>query len=846
MTIPTLPLPDVGCKRADLHCHSWASNRAAEASLRAIRCPESYSNPRMVHEQAVRRGMDFVTITDHDSLEGVLSIAELPNVLVGEELTCWFPEDGCKMHLLVYGIDRPQHEALQAMARDIYAVAEYIERNRIAHSVAHPIYRQNDLLEKWHVERLLLMFKGFECLNGAHSSLHREAFEPILDRLSRAEIERLSALHGLAPRWPEPWVKSRTAGSDDHGLLNIGRTYTIFPPETRSVEDVLECLRTGRSRAGGEPGSSAKLAHTFYSVAVRYYTNQILTPGRTPNIAALMLQLLAGERKPPGKLEVAKLVLKHQAKKLTRKVKRFFWEPAKPEGTALVRKLFTDSAKARVGDHPELRRALDAGLPPLGEHDEMFRWVSEINRDVTAGIFKSVKDNLGEASFTGMFDSISAVLAQQFMLMPYYFALFHQNKERHLLRQITGQRQGKTDQPLKVALFTDTIDEINGVARFIRDMATQATATGCSLTVHTCTAKPSFTAPWRHNFAPLLTWPMPYYPGLNLNLPPVMEVLEWADRAQFDAVHVSTPGPMGLCGWLVSKMLRVPLLATYHTDFPNYAHALTRDHRIAEGTMAYMKWFYCQATTTFTRSRAYRTDLIDMGVAESRLASITPGINTDTFAARHRDPSVWAKHGVVEPLKLLYVGRISKEKNLAMLATAFRRVCEHRRDAALVLAGDGPFVAELKEMLSGLPHYFLGKLNDAQLGPVYASSDVFVFPSRTDTLGQVVMEAQSCGLPALVGNEGGPRELVDDEVTGLVLPATSTDRWTAGMLELLTDEPKRMRMARTAAQRASRFAIAKSFETFWGAHAAAAEGPISDEELEQIWRRIHFGRTTTA
>src|SRR5438874_10217827 len=161
--------------------------------------------------------MDFVTLTDHDTIDGAMEITHLPDVLVGEELSCWFPEDNCKLHVLVYGIDRAMHDALQSRARNIYNVADFIEQNQIAHAVAHPIYRQNDKLERWHLERLLLLFKGFECLNGAHSALHREAFEPVLDRLDAAEIEKLSARHRLRARWPRPWEKSRVGGTDDHG-----------------------------------------------------------------------------------------------------------------------------------------------------------------------------------------------------------------------------------------------------------------------------------------------------------------------------------------------------------------------------------------------------------------------------------------------------------------------------------------------------------------------------------------------------------------------------------------------------------------------------------------------------
>src|SRR5690242_7208515 len=138
-------------RRADLHCHSEASNTAAEVVLNAIHCPECYSKPDAVFAQASWRGMDFVTITDHDTIDGVLRIRERANVLVGEELTCWFPEDQCKMHVLVYGISPEQHEQLQDLAENIYDVAAYLERHRIANSVAHPIYRQNDKLERWHV-----------------------------------------------------------------------------------------------------------------------------------------------------------------------------------------------------------------------------------------------------------------------------------------------------------------------------------------------------------------------------------------------------------------------------------------------------------------------------------------------------------------------------------------------------------------------------------------------------------------------------------------------------------------------------------------------------------------------
>ena len=825
-------------RRADLHCHSDASNKTGEAMLKMIRCPESYSRPQDVYAQALRRGMDFVTITDHDTRDGVTTILDMPGVLVGEELTCWFPEDGCKMHVLVYGHTAAQHDALQAMARDIYKVAAYFEEHGLAHSVAHPIYRQNDKLERWHLERLLLLFKTFECLNGAHSALHREAFEPLLESLTPDEIDRLSKVHGIAPRWPEPWKKGRTAGSDDHGLLNIGRTWTEFPADVETPADVLQAIRDGRTTPGGESGSSVKLAHTFWGVAMRYYTRHLLDPGKnSASLAATMMQTFAGERPKPTKLQLLGLVARGKVKKLKKNVAATLrGRPDVPPTSNLIRNLFVDSVKKRLGEHPGLLAELDKGLPPLGNHAEMLKLVHSINRDVSQGVAGAIGDSIGRASLVGLFDAIGAALAQQFVLIPYYFALFHQNKERRLLPSITRQDVRRRGDKLKVGLFTDTFDDINGVGRFVRDMGRLAQESGRELIVHTSTPENELrfdetAAPFRRNFAPLVSRPMPYYDELKVNIPPVLEVLEWADRQQFDVIHVSTPGPMGLVGLLAAKMLRVPVLATYHTDFPAYVEKLTGDHRQAGNVAMFMRWFYKLPEAVFTRSVSYRFNLTDLGVKEERICPMKPGIDLDKFNPSKADAGVLRSLGVdlaKTPNVLLYAGRVSVEKNLPLLVRAFKQLSTRRKDVHLVIAGDGPYRAEMERELAGLPVKFAGYCDDAKLAALYATATLFVFPSRTDTLGQVVMEAQACGLPCLVSPEGGPKETVVDKETGLVLPATDPAAWCEAIHLLLGDRPRLQGFA-AARERGSRFGIARSFEAFWQQHVALGDPPLVDD-----------------
>ena len=207
---------------------------------------------------------------------------------------------------------------MQGLAHDIYAVAGYVEQRQIAHAVAHPVYRQNDRLERWHLERLMLLFKGFECLNGAHSALHREAFEPLLDGLTPERVRELSEQHVVPPHWPRPWEKARTGGSDDHLLFNIGRTWTEFPPDAKTTADVLRCLRQGRCRPGGEAGSSLKLAHNFYSVGVRYLDRRARREGATPGKATHLLRALVGEGRSPRKRDLLRAGLRDGMARLGR------------------------------------------------------------------------------------------------------------------------------------------------------------------------------------------------------------------------------------------------------------------------------------------------------------------------------------------------------------------------------------------------------------------------------------------------------------------------------------------------------------------------------------------------
>jgi glycosyltransferase involved in cell wall biosynthesis len=174
-------------------------------------------------------------------------------------------------------------------------------------------------------------------------------------------------------------------------------------------------------------------------------------------------------------------------------------------------------------------------------------------------------------------------------------------------------------------------------------------------------------------------------------------------------------------------------------------------------------------------------------------------VDTDSYSPHMRKPGFWESRGAAPGRTvLLYVGRVSREKGLEMLVDAFKELADAGAAIALAVIGDGPYREEMETSLAGHPAVFTGYLTGEELQRGYASADVFVFPSATDTFGNVVLEAQASGLPVIVSDEGGPRELVVDGETGVVFRAGSSANLTSAIRVLASDPQLMIGMGRNA------------------------------------------------
>jgi glycosyltransferase involved in cell wall biosynthesis len=268
---------------------------------------------------------------------------------------------------------------------------------------------------------------------------------------------------------------------------------------------------------------------------------------------------------------------------------------------------------------------------------------------------------------------------------------------------------------------------------------------------------------------------IPFYAGLTIGVPSLFAVAEALTEHRYDLVHVCSPGPIGIAATVIARVMGLPVLGSYHTELQTYARMRSGDARI-EGVMrAILTAVYGQCRVVMSPSHAADASLVELGIPAERTARWDRGVDLERFSPARYAPNVLPEspggHG--ERFNVLYVGRLSKEKGIDLLADAFLIARDRDPRLHLVLAGRGPEEEALRKRL-GDAATFLGWVEGDDLPRVYASADLFMFASTTDTFGQVILEAQASGLPVLAVNAGGPADLIEDGRSGcLVEPEAS-------------------------------------------------------------------------
>jgi glycosyltransferase involved in cell wall biosynthesis/predicted metal-dependent phosphoesterase TrpH len=756
--------------KADLHCHSTASQLSKLGVQCALGLPECATPPEDVLELAERRGMDFVTITDHDTIDGVLSIQDDPRVFVSEELTAQFRGEPQAVHVLCWGITPDDHARLQERADDVERVAEYLHDHQIACALAHPFFAVAAPLAPRHRRRLARLFPVWETRNGS----------------------RAAELNQPAQVYIETHGGTGVAGSDDHAGVDIGRTWTQTP-YAATPDQFLDHLRGGRASAHGEQGSAAKWAHAALGLATR-----ALGTGAAPEeldrldpqTVFTIVERVVREGDVRGGAIGADLTPDDARRVLRAWLAAVDLDVDEAGLLALLQDpTFRHSAlyrRARRAHERQLARAVDGALTAIGN---------------------------GEGNPAALMSAGHQLFGACVAAIPYAPAAAFLGREKAKLA-IGGGGNDRGDEPRRIALVADGVGSVHGVTRTLAEIRERGVPGFDVEVVGT-----------DHNvdrrLPSVADAPVPFYDGLSVGVPSLPDVVETLAEGRYDAVHVCSPGPAGVAATLVAKVMGLPVVGSYHTELAAYTALRTGRPELAGMAHLAVAAFYGACDVVLSPSEATDAVLSGMGIGPDRVDRWDRGVDVSRFGPERRDAEAFRG-----PINVLYAGRLTTEKGADLLADAFVRARTIDPRLHLVLAGGGPEEETLRRRL-GPNATFLGWLAGDDLARAYASADLFCFPSRTDTFGQVILEAQASGLPVIAVAEGGPRQLVESGVTGLLRPADADA--IADALVGLAANPARGRTLADAALVAVRERTwERSLERLAGGYARALGDRIAD------------------
>jgi glycosyltransferase involved in cell wall biosynthesis/predicted metal-dependent phosphoesterase TrpH len=733
--------------RVDMHCHSTASQLSRLGVQRSLGLPECATPADEVYALAKRRGMAFVTITDHDTIDGCLELAGRPDCFVSEELTARFAGEPQAVHVLCYGIDPGDHEWLQAHAGDVEACAAYLHEQEIACALAHPFYNVAAPLTRRHRHRLAELFPIWEVRNGS----------------------RAAELNMPAVVYVETNGSTGIGGSDDHAGVDIGRTWTEVPSAS-TPEELLARLRRGEAEARGEQGSAAKWAHAAMALATRALT--------TNDGTCLKLEATMGTQQEarPGQAG-----LKPDPATVLKIAQRVVGQGSAREG-AIAADIGPDDARAlldswlrSIGIELRGRELIDHLQSDGFSHADLYRRARRIHDRRLRG---AIAAGTGAVARGDVQTAVGGIFEALLPAIPYAPPTVFLGAEKAKLAGRSGERP-------RVALIADGIEAMHGVTRTIEQIRERGVP-GFEVEV-------VGTDPGVDRRLPAATsLQVPFYEGMILGVPGLPDLAETLAEGRYDLVHVTAPGPAGVTASLLGRISGTPLVASYHTELAAYAGLRSGDDGLEAISTAALGAFYTAPSRVLSPSPAADRSLLSLGAEEGRIDRWERGVDVARFAPEKADRGSFPGE-----LRVLYAGRLTREKGVDLLAESFLRARRAEPRLHLLLAGGGPEEAELRTRL-GEHATFLGWLEGEDLARAYASADVFLFCSRTDTYGQVVIEAGASGLPVVAVGEGGPAVLIENRHTG-ILCRPDADHLAGAVLQLAASPALRQRLGEAAA-----------------------------------------------
>lgn len=392
---------------------------------------------------------------------------------------------------------------------------------------------------------------------------------------------------------------------------------------------------------------------------------------------------------------------------------------------------------------------------------------------------------------------------------------------------------------MRLALITETfLPDINGVSKTLDQLGRGLLNRGVQIDLVwpgvAELVSPQLTS-WQSS-----GYPLPGYSSLQFGVKLPKRVKKFWRSNPPDVFYIATEGPLGLSALRYAKKLGIPVITGFHTNFDQYL-SFYRLGWLKKPLQGYLRYFHNHAALTLTPSQQQRQSLLDQGFHHVEL--LGRGVDTQLFQPTRRSAQFRQQLGVSEHQLLVgYVGRLAGEKNLNLLVKAFQAIRQQHTDARLLLVGQGPWEQQLKRLCPGA--LMVGCKQGEELANHYANMDLFVFPSLTETYGNVVAEALASGLPVLAYDRAAARELIQTGKNGWLVPEHESEQtFIRAAVELANEEHLRLvigRLAYQAMQTQSWQAVIERFHQLL--MASAQRGVIHEAKKPVASSRSQLGR----
>ncbi len=352
---------------------------------------------------------------------------------------------------------------------------------------------------------------------------------------------------------------------------------------------------------------------------------------------------------------------------------------------------------------------------------------------------------------------------------------------------------------LRVAIFTGNYNHIrDGVSLTLNRLVDFLESKGIEVLVFGPTIDDP---PIDHNgeLVPVPSVPMPGRPEYRVTIGFPESVQKRLREFNPNLFHIATPDLLGFRAMRYAQSNNIQIVASYHTHFTSYLKYYNLEMLEILG-WKYLVWFYSQCKHVYVPSPSMADELNNQGI-ENGIRIWARGVNTDEFHPDKRDMEWRRSIGIKdEELVVSFVSRLVWEKDLQTYVDSVKKLEDAEVNIKPMIVGDGPARKELQQMLPEA--HFTGFITGNELHKAYASSDIFLFPSDTETFGNVTLEAMSSGLPCVVADATGSKSLVESGITGYLVPPRNTEEFAKSVRKIAEDDELRKKMGETARQKA--------------------------------------------